>query len=147
LSQPTDRISQSEAVGLSLTDIASSGIEGRVNRELIAGLGESGLLDLIYSGDGVTAVDLCTIRQGLARTNTTAETALALQGLGGFPIHLSGSKETREQWIPRIKEGSVVAAFALTEPGAGSDAGSLAMTAIRDGEGFRLTGDKAFSKY
>jgi alkylation response protein AidB-like acyl-CoA dehydrogenase len=144
LSQPTDRISQSEAVGLSLTDIASSGIEGRVNRELIAGLGESGLLDLIYSGDGVTAVDLCAIRQGLARTNTTAETALALQGLGGFPIHLSGSKETREQWIPRIKEGSVVAAFALTEPGAGSDAGSLAMTATRDGEGFRLTGDKAY---
>ncbi len=127
-----------------MADVASSGEIGKVNRALIAALGESGLLDLVYSSKGVTAVDLCAIRQGLARTNTAAETALALQGLGGFPIHLSGSEETQSQWIPGITQGSVVAAFALTEPGAGSDAGSLAMSAIRDGGGFRLSGEKAY---
>ncbi|HEY5890950.1 MAG TPA: acyl-CoA dehydrogenase, partial [Acidimicrobiia bacterium] len=91
-SQPTDLIRRSESVGLSLADVASSGEIGKVNRALIAALGESGLLDLVYSSNGVTAVDLCAIRQGLARTNTAAETALALQGLGGFPIHLSGGE-------------------------------------------------------
>lgn len=144
MSPPSDRIRQSEAVGLSLVDVAASGEEGSVNRDLIAGLGKSGLLDVIYSGDGVTAVDLCAIRQGLARTNTSAETALALQGLGGFPIHLSGSQETKEEWIPRIRRGSAIAAFALTEPEAGSDAGSLSLSAAPDGDGYRLNGVKAF---
>lgn len=98
----------------------------------------------MFAPGGVTATDLCAIRQGLARTNTSAETAFALQGLGGVPIHLGGSAETREQWIPRIRAGTAVPAFALTEPGAGSDAAALTTSAVADGDGYRLSGEKVY---
>lgn len=102
------------------------------------------MFDLVFEEGGTTAVELCAIRQGLARTNTEAETAFALQGLGGFPIHISGNDEVKNEWIPAIRAGSAVVAFALTEPTAGSDAAALAMTATRDGDGFRLNGEKAY---
>ncbi len=110
----------------------------------MSALGKAGLFDTVFARDGVTATDLCAIRQGLARTNTAAETAFALQGLGAIPIHLAGTDAVRVEWIPPVKSGDAVAAFALTEPGAGSDAASLAMKAEPDGEGFRLTGHKIY---
>ena len=75
--------------------------------------------------------------EGLARHCTEAETAFAVQGLGGFPI--SG-----DEWRPRLAAGEAVAAFALTEPGAGSDVAALALRAERDGDDFVLTGEKAW---
>lgn len=138
------RVEESESLGNSLTDLATAGTPGKVNRALVAALGDAGLFDLVFVEGGATAFDLCAIRQGLARTNTEAETAFALQGLGGFPIHLSGSEPVALEWIPRIRSGSAIAAFALTEPAAGSDAAALTMTATRDGEGFRLNGEKAY---
>lgn len=123
---------------------AAEGEPGRVNRALVGKLGSSGLLDLVFADEGVTATDLCAIRHGLARTNTTAETALALQGLGAAPIQLSGSDALKRQWIPGVRSGEAIAAFALTEPGAGSDAASLTMQARPDGDSFRLSGEKAF---
>lgn len=144
MSQPIERIIESEGIGTSLLEVASAGEPGRINRDLVRALGVSGLLDAIYSSEGVTAVELCAIRQGLARSNTSAETALALQGLGGFPIHLSGSDEIRSQWIPEIVSGNAVAAFALTEPTVGSDAAALSLSATPDGDGYRLNGEKAY---
>ncbi|MCI0677823.1 MAG: acyl-CoA dehydrogenase family protein, partial [Actinobacteria bacterium] len=73
-----------------------------------------------------------------------AETAFAVQGLGGVPIHLFGSDSVKERWLPGARTGELVMAFALTEPGAGSDAGSLSMAAERDGGTFRLTGTKTY---
>jgi alkylation response protein AidB-like acyl-CoA dehydrogenase len=85
------------------------------------------------------------MRESLAYACTQAETALALQGLGAHPVHAYGTPAQRERWLPRVSEGSAVAAFALSEPGAGSDAAALSLTARCDGPGrWRLTGEKCW---
>ncbi|MGI9609907.1 MAG: acyl-CoA dehydrogenase family protein, partial [Acidimicrobiia bacterium] len=127
-----------------LVPATEAGTPGKVNRDLVIGIAENGFFDMLFSGEGVTATDLCAIRQGLARVNTEAETAFAVQGLGAIPIQLSGSGEVREVWMSRVQSGEAVSAFALTEPGAGSDAAQLEMSAARDGDGYRLTGQKAY---
>ena len=70
-------------------------------------------------------MQLSLLRETLAGVHTAAETALALQGLGSYPILLSGSPATVERWLPGVVTGDMVAAFALSEPGAGSDAAAL----------------------
>jgi alkylation response protein AidB-like acyl-CoA dehydrogenase len=80
----------------------------------------------------------------LARVSTEAETTFAVQGLGAIPIHLTGEKSIQEEWIPKVRTGQAVAAFALTEPGAGSDAAALATRAESDGDGYRISGEKAY---
>jgi acyl-CoA dehydrogenase len=119
--------------------IAARGQAGRLNRPLVRALGEHGLLELVFAG---SAVELCELREGLAHGSTEAETALALQGLGGYPILSSGSPGVRDEWIPRLSSGEAVAAFALSEPDAGSDAANLTLQAKRERDGFRLTGTK-----
>ena len=87
-------------------------------------------------------MDLCLLRESLAIECTEAETALALQGLGAYPIVQAGREATRRRWLPAVAAGDAVAAFALTEPEAGSDAAALSLTAEPDGDGWRLTGRK-----
>jgi acyl-CoA dehydrogenase len=135
---------ESERLGQALVPIAESERSGRLNRELVRAIASAGLFDRIFAGTGVSATELCRMRQGLARVCTEAETALAVQGLGGIPIHLFGSEDVKGQWMPRLRSGQSVAAFALTEPGAGSDAANLEMRAERDGDGYRLTGEKKY---
>ena len=119
--------------------IAAKGDPGRLNRPLVRALGEHGLLESVFAG---SAVELCELREGLAHGCTEAETALALQGLGGYPILSRGRPAVRDAWIPRLSSGDAVAGFALSEPDAGSDAASLELQAKRDRDGFRLTGTK-----
>ena len=88
------------------------------------------------------ALDLCLLREALATQSTEAETALALQGLGSYPVLQSGREEVVRRWLPAVAAGDAVAAFALTEPEAGSDAAALALRAEPDGPGWRLTGEK-----
>ncbi|MCT2587604.1 acyl-CoA dehydrogenase family protein [Actinophytocola gossypii] len=138
-----------EEVARTLPPVAEAGEPGRVNAALLTALADTGLLGEIFrpEGDGyapTSATALCVIREGLARHCTEAETAFALQGLGAYPILLAGRPDTVARWIPRIAAGEVAVGFALTEPGAGSDAASLALRAEPDGDGFRLTGEKAF---
>lgn len=85
---------------------------------------------------------LCVLREAMATESPEAETALAIQGLGGYPILQSARAEVASRWIPGVAAGEVVPAFALTEPDAGSDAAALTTTAERDGAGWRLTGTK-----
>jgi acyl-CoA dehydrogenase len=133
-----------------LAVVAAAGEERKVNRPLVAALAEHGLLGRLFrrgDDDGfadTSAMELCLIREALARGSTEAETAFALQGLGAYPILQTGSPELVEAWIPRVAAGDAVAAFALTEPDAGTDAGNMALAAVRDGEGYRLTGCKTF---
>lgn len=126
---------------------AGAGDKG-VNRALIAALGEHGLLHRVFPADGsAAALDLCLLRESLAYGSTEAETALALQGLGAYPLAQSGSAEQRERWLPEVAAGRAVAAFALSEPGAGSDAAALSLAAGPDGRagaGWRLTGTKTW---
>src|SRR5215204_3939111 len=119
--------------------IAEEGEPGRLNRPLVKALGDEGLLERVFAGP---AQELCQLREGLAHGCTEAETALALQGLGGYPILRAAKPELRDHWIPRLSAGDAVAAFALSEPEAGSDAAALVLRADEDGGGFRLTGTK-----
>ena len=142
---------EATAVGMRLADMGRSGVAGRVNRPLIRALGDAGLLPRLFprraggSRDrDVLAVDLCTVREALACVSTEVENAVAIQTLGGYPIVLSGADEAVSRWVTPIARGEAVAAFALTEPGAGSDVGALELRAERDGWGFRLSGTKVF---
>ncbi|MGQ5230000.1 acyl-CoA dehydrogenase family protein [Streptomyces sp. MN3] len=125
-----------------LRPLAEKGEPGRVNRPLVAELGALGLLSRLFTSG---ALDLCLMRESLAQACTEAETALALQGLGAHPVHAHGTPGQRERWLPRVSDGTAVAAFALSEPGAGSDAAALSLGAERDGpDGWRLTGEKCW---
>ncbi|MFI6108843.1 acyl-CoA dehydrogenase family protein [Streptomyces sp. NPDC051310] len=124
-----------------LRPLAEKGEPGRVNRPLVAALGELGLLARVF---GAGALDLCLMRESLARECTEAETALALQGLGAHPVAACGTPGQRARWLPEVTAGRAVAAFALSEPDAGSDAAALALEAAPDGEGWRLTGEKCW---
>ena len=149
-----------------LRDLASAGEPGRVNRPLIKAMGSAGLLDRLFpglSGGGpshsgpshsgpsrgglpreAAAMDLCLLRESLAVESTEAETALALQGLGSYPVLQSGRDEVVRRWLPAVAAGDAVAAFALSEPSAGSDAAALSLAAEPDGSGWRLTGEKTW---
>ncbi|MGW6978106.1 acyl-CoA dehydrogenase family protein [Streptomyces sp. NPDC054932] len=130
-----------------LRPLAEKGEPGRVNRPLLAALGELGLLERVFASG---AMELCLLRESLAYGCTEAETALALQGLGAYPVLRSGSEAQRERWLPQVRAGRAVAAFALSEPGAGSDAAALALEATADpagrggGGGWRLSGEKCW---
>ncbi|MFD6169067.1 acyl-CoA dehydrogenase family protein [Streptomyces coeruleorubidus] len=134
-----------------LRPLADKGEPGRVNRALLAELGSLGLLGRLFTSG---ALGLCLMRESLAYACTEAETALALQGLGAHPVHAHGTEAQRARWLPRVADGSAVAAFALSEPGAGSDAAALGLRAERDGPlgaasgggptRWRLTGEKCW---
>ncbi|MFC9813256.1 acyl-CoA dehydrogenase family protein [Streptomyces virginiae] len=125
-----------------LRPLAEKGEPGRVNRPLLAALGELGLLERVFASG---ALELCLLRESLAYGCTEAETALALQGLGAYPVLRAGSEAQRERWLPRVRSGRAVAAFALSEPGAGSDAAALALAAEPDpAGGWRLYGEKCW---
>jgi acyl-CoA dehydrogenase len=148
-----------------LAPLAEQGTAGRVNRPLVKTMGDLGLLGRLFPGlrAGATAgatsrdagsreagsreaaaFELCLLREALATVTTEAETALALQGLGGYPILQSGRSEQIDRWLPAIAAGDAVAAFALTEPDAGSDAAALGLAAKPDGAGWRLHGEKVW---
>ncbi|MFF4032721.1 acyl-CoA dehydrogenase family protein [Streptomyces sviceus] len=125
-----------------LRPLAEKGEPGQVNRPLVAELGRLGLLERLFTSG---ALDLCLMRESLAYACTEGETALALQGLGAHPVHAHGTPAQRERWLPAVAEGTTVAAFALSEPGAGSDAAALSLSAVSDGPSrWRLTGEKCW---
>jgi acyl-CoA dehydrogenase len=140
-----------EIAAAQLRPIAEAGVPGHVNRELIKAMGQLGLLPRLFpglAGDALSreaaATELCLLREALATQSTEAETALALQGLGAYPILQSGQEDTVRRWLPAVAAGDAVAAFALTEPEAGSDAAALSLRAEPDGDGWRLTGEKTW---
>ncbi|HLN88271.1 MAG TPA: acyl-CoA dehydrogenase family protein [Candidatus Limnocylindrales bacterium] len=92
----------------------------------------------------VGALDLCIFREELARGDALADTMFALQALGSFPITLAGAVAQKQNYLPRVACGAAIAAFAITEPEAGSDVASLQTTAVRQGEQFVLNGTKRF---
>ncbi|MBB4711899.1 alkylation response protein AidB-like acyl-CoA dehydrogenase [Streptomyces luteogriseus] len=118
-----------------LHPLADKGEPGHVNRALVAELGSLGLLGRLFTSG---ALDLCLMRESLAYACTEAETALALQGLGAHPVHAYGTEAQRARWLPRVTAGTAIAAFALSEPGAGSDAAALELRAeVDDSRGGR----------
>lgn len=99
-----------------------------------------------YGGAG-QAIDtraLCLVRETLARHAALADFAFAMQGLGSGAISLFGSEAQKRTWLPRVARGQAIAAFALSEPQAGSDVAALRCGARRDGDGWVLDGEKTW---
>ena len=115
-------------------------------RALVAELGKAGFLDLCVADDEKLpdVRSLAVARATLAQAHGLADFAFAMQGLGSGAISLAGSDAQKSEWLPRVASGKAIAAYALTEPEAGSDAAHIAMTARRDGDGWVLTGEKSY---
>jgi acyl-CoA dehydrogenase len=113
---------------------------------LVRAMGDAGLLRAPCPEDGKLDVrSLCLARDILARHAGLADFAFAMQGLGTGPVTLFGTKAQREQVLPGARAGTALAAFALSEPEAGSDVAALATVAEKDGNGhYRLTGRKTW---
>ncbi len=115
-------------------------------RELVAALGRAGLLaHAVAGGESEGPLDvrsLCLIRETLAFHDALADFAFAMQGLGSGPISLFGTPEQKARYLPKVSAGTWIAAFALSEENAGSDAAALETRAVRDGDGWRLDGEK-----
>jgi len=120
-------------------------------RALVARLGRDDWLrhavaGVTYGGAG-QAIDtraLCLVRETLARHAGLADFAFAMQGLGSGAISLFGSEQQKRAWLPRVARGQAIAAFALSERGAGSDVAALTCTARRDGDDWVLDGEKTW---
>jgi acyl-CoA dehydrogenase len=87
---------------------------------------------------------LALIRETLARHDALADFAFAMQGLGSGAISLAGSAELKARYLPRVAAGEAIAAFALSEPDAGSDVAALLCRATRTVDGYKLDGEKTW---
>jgi len=87
---------------------------------------------------------LCLMREHLAYRSGLADFVFAMQGLGSGAITLYGSDALKQAYLPGVADGSKCAAFALTEPEAGSDVSAIATTAIEDGDDYLINGEKTF---
>ncbi len=113
-------------------------------REILALLGRSGWLRRALAEDSPEA-DLRTcalVREALAAASPLADAVFALQALGSMPIRIAGDAAMRARWLPGVVEGRLMAAFAMTEPEAGSDVSALETVARRDGADWVLDGRK-----
>ena len=119
-----------------------------VHAGLMAILANEGLLKYCvpeeYGGVGIRVMDLCIIREELSRVSCQADTNFIMQGLGSFPITLGGTDDQKAKYLPPIAKGESIAAFALTEPHAGSDVISMKTEAKLDGDDWVLNGEKKF---
>jgi alkylation response protein AidB-like acyl-CoA dehydrogenase len=115
-------------------------------RRLVRVLGAGGWLRHAIAPDGA-AIDtraICLIRETLARHNGLADFAFAMQGLGSGAISLFGTAAQRERYLPRVARGDAIAAFALSEPDAGSDVAAMRCAARPDGGDYVLDGEKTW---
>jgi acyl-CoA dehydrogenase len=97
-----------------------------------------------YGGPGLSVLEECLINEELAWACSGIQTALMLNSLAAWPILLAGSKEQKKRYLPRLTEGKEMAAYGLTEPGAGSDVAGIATTAVRHGDEYILNGSKTW---
>jgi acyl-CoA dehydrogenase len=119
-------------------------------RRLVRALGKAGFLAATvpasYGGrsEALDVRTLCLAREILARHEGLADFAFAMQGLGSAAISLFGTPEQKRRFLPDVGKGETIAAFALSEPDAGSDVGAMSTRAVRDGDGYVLEGTKTW---
>jgi acyl-CoA dehydrogenase len=112
-------------------------------RALVRSLGAGGWLTHAV-GDAIDTRAICLIRETLARHSGLADFAFAMQGLGSGAISLAGSDAQKARYLPRVARGEAIAAFALSEPDAGSDVAVLACNARSEGDAYVLNGEKTW---
>lgn len=143
-------------LALSLEEWAAANLSGidhadvdQACRHLVAAFGSDGWLthSAVDPNDPDSKLEvraLCLIRETLARHDGLADFSFAMQGLGTGAISLFGSPEQKGEWLPKTRAGKAIAAFALTEPGSGSDVANSTMTATLDGNHYVLNGEKTW---
>src|SRR4051812_6335358 len=115
-------------------------------RRFIDAAADAGILPL-FVGDGRRAPavrSLCLAREAIAACSGFADSVYAVQGLGSYPIFLAGDDRLKAAYLDDAARGRAVAAFALTESGAGSDPSGITTSARRDGNDYVLSGTKTF---
>ena len=133
-----------------LTDVHDVSELDDTCRKLVARLGKDGWLRYAvpraYGGvdDRLDSRSLCLVRETLARHAGLADFAFAMQGLGSGAISLHGSEELKQRYLPRVAAGHWIAAFALSEPDAGSDVAAMTTSAQLEGDHYRLDGTKTW---
>jgi alkylation response protein AidB-like acyl-CoA dehydrogenase len=122
---------------------------GELPYDVLRQMGEMGLFGLPfpdqYGGGGGDFLALCLAIEELARADSSVAITLeAAVGLGSMPVFRFGTEDQRQRWLPSLCSGEALAAFGLTEPGGGSDAGNPRTTAALDGDDWVINGTKAF---
>lgn len=142
----------------SLNDWARSNLTNRVHagdvdvlcKNRVKALGQAGWLKWCVPQAGGGALpeldsrSLCLVRQTLGYYDGLADFAFAMQGLGSGPISLFGTPEQQAKYLPAVVSGQAIAAFALSEPDAGSDVAAMTTRATREGDTYRLNGVKTW---
>src|SRR5215813_5710191 len=115
-------------------------------REYVGLLAAAGVLQYAVATPEtpIDARGLCLIREALSYSSSLADTAFVMQGLGTFAIAKAAPEHVRDFWLSRAAEGKAIAAFALTEPEAGSDVAAIQTSAQRDAESYVINGTKRF---
>ncbi len=128
-----------------------SGIEPEEDpRKIVISMASAGLLaacvPAAYGGlrEQVELRDLCVLRAAIGYRSSLADTMFAMQGLGSYPVTLSGTEAQKQGLLPRVVSGTAICAFAVTEPEAGSDVSAITTRATADGDHWLLTGTKRF---
>ncbi|MFZ3290214.1 MAG: acyl-CoA dehydrogenase family protein [Telluria sp.] len=120
-------------------------------RALVRQLGDAGWLKYAIggaaygaAGEAIDTRAVCLIRETLARHSGLADFAFAMQGLGSGAITLFGTEQNKQQYLARVGRGDAIAAFALSEPDAGSDVAAMQCAAVREGDHYVLNGEKTW---
>ena len=117
-------------------------------KRLVAAMGAAGWLRIaapdIQTGERFDLRSICILREIFARFSGLADFAFAMQGLGTGAINLLGSNAQRSRWTAGVRAGTAIAAFAISEQGAGSDVVAMSTTATPVANGYRLDGDKTW---
>lgn len=118
--------------------------------DILARLADGGWLEYAVPGEyggrreKLDVRSLCLVRETLGKHNALADFVFAMQGLGSGAISLFGTDEMKREYLPDVRSGEKVAAFALSEPEAGSDVAAMATTATLDGDEYVLDGTKTW---
>ncbi|MCX4450003.1 acyl-CoA dehydrogenase family protein [Streptomyces sp. NPDC087866] len=120
-----------------------------VDKSIVKKLGALGFLGLTvpeeYGGSGGDHLAYCLVTEELGRGDSSVRGIVSVSlGLVAKTVAAWGDEEQKRQWLPRLTSGDAVGCFGLTEPGTGSDAGSLATRAVRDGADYVISGSKMF---
>ncbi len=123
--------------------------KGKIPKEIISQMAELGLMGIPiskeYGGAGMDTVAYAAAVMEIAKVDASvAITMAAHTSLGSLPIAIAGTDEQKKKYLPRLASGEILGAFGLTEPSAGSDAGSTKTTAELDGDEYVINGGKIF---
>ena len=140
-----ERVSAFVEQEIEVRAVEERGIDDR-SRDFVAALARAGFLSYAVASHGhqLDVRSLCLIREMLSYSSSLADLAFVMQGLGTHAISQAAPEHVRDFWLTRAAEGRAIAAFALTEPEAGSDVAAVKTTATRDGDTWIINGTKRF---